>query len=154
MPRMGRPEVYASQIEPHLDKIPEWYKTMSVRQIAAKLGVSKTTMYKYANEYPALAKALSGGKAGLVDNLHSALKKRAFGYEWKEVQVTETTDETGFVVSRTKKETTRHVPPDLGSIHLLLKNLDPEWRNDDATTLRLKERELEIKEKRAEADAW
>ena len=35
-----------------------------------------------------------------------------------------------------------------------LKNLDPEWRNDDAQTLELKKRQTEIAEKKAEAAEW
>ena len=44
--------------------------------------------------------------------------------------------------------------PDTGAIHLLLKNIDPNWRNDDATTLELKKRQTEIAEKKADAAEW
>lgn len=153
MAKMGRPDVYATHVQPYLDQIPAWYKTMTVRQIAAKLGISKTTLYKYANEYEELAAALKGGKDGLVDELKNVLRKRAFGFSYDEVTVRETdSDKNGY--ERVTTTVTRYVPPDLGSIHLLLKNLDPDWHNDDAATLDLKRRELEIKEKRAAEENW
>ena len=89
----------------------------------------------------------------LVSDLQSALIKRAKGYEWTEVQILRSEDADGNVAVSTRT-TNKHVPPDLGSIHLLLKNYDPEWRNDDATTLDLKRKELELKERRADADDW
>lgn len=151
---MARPE-YSTHVEPYLDKIPDWYKTMTVRQIAEKLGVSKTTLYKYATQYPELADALAGGKAGLVDDLKSAIKKRALGYTWTEVVQEKAVDEdSGEMVVVKEKTTTKHVPADLGSAHLLLKNLDPEWHDADQKTLAQRDRELEIKQQKADAAEW
>ncbi len=150
---MARPE-YSTHVKPYLDKIPDWYKTMTVRQIAAKLGVSKTTLYKYANQYPELASALDGGKAGLVDDLKSSIKKRAMGYTWDEVQTTINYDKDGEETGKTVKTTTKHVPADLGSAHLLLKNLDPDWHDADQKTLAQRDRELEIKQQKADAAEW
>lgn len=143
---------YAELVEPYLDQIAEWYKTMSVRQIAVKLGVSKTTLYKYAQEHPELQAALDKGKANLVEELHCAIRRRALGYDYEETTVKVEETEDGY-----KKTTTtvkKHLPPDLGSLHLLLKNFDDNWRNDDMTTIKHRERELEIKEKRADAELW
>ena len=49
---------------------------------------------------------------------------------------------------------TKYSPPDTGAIHLLLKNLDPEWRNDDRETMDLKQRKLELERQKAEAEDW
>lgn len=144
---------YTTQVQPYLDEIPEWYKTMTVRQIAQKLGVGKTTFYKYIEDHQELSEALEKGKGILVDDLKSALKRRALGYDYEET----TTKNTWSEKDGEKTETItvkKHMAPDLGSIHLLLKNLDPDWHNDDAKTLELRERELKIKEQRAEAEAW
>ena len=143
---------YAELVEPHLDQIKEWYKTMSVRQIAVKLGVSKTTLYKYAQEHPELQEALDKGKANLVEELHCAIRRRALGYDYEETTEKVEVSEDGY--KRTTTTVKKHLPPDLGSIHLLLKNLDDNWRNDDMTTIKHRERELEIKEKRADAELW
>jgi predicted transcriptional regulator YheO len=128
---------------------------MSVRQIAAKLGVSKTTLYKYAKEYPELAQALEGSKAELVDDLKNSIKKRAVGYTWTEVTQEKALDEdTGEMVVVKEKTVTRHVPADLGSAHLLLKNLDPEWHDADQITIKHRERELNIKQQKVDAAEW
>lgn len=149
----GRPSKYETHVQPYLDKLPEWYRTMTDRQICEKLGISKTAFYQYKADHKELRDAMKKSAELLVDDLKSALKQRALGYMWEEVQVTESMDADGNLVTTTKR-TNRHVPADLGSIHLLLKNLDPEWRNDDATTLRMKREELDIKRQRAEADNW
>lgn len=143
---------YSELVEPYLDQIAEWYKTMSVRQIAVKLGVSKSTLYKYAKEHPELQAALDDGKNNLVEDLHCAIKRRALGYDYEETTVKVEESEDGY--KKTTITVKKHLPPDLGSIHLLLKNLDDKWHNDDQTTIKHRERELEIKEKRADAELW
>lgn len=151
---MARPE-YATHVEPYLEQIKTWYKTMTVRQIAAKLGISKTTLYKYAKDHPKLAAALEDGKAGLVDDLKNSIKKRALGYTWTEVtQEKILDDETGEMVVVKEKRITRHVPGDLGSAHLLLKNMDPNWHDADMTTIKQRDAELQIKKQKAEAAEW
>lgn len=152
MAKAGRPDKYATHVQPYLDKLPEWYKTMTVRQICKKLGVSKTSLYKYAAEYPELEEILEKCKGDLIDELRSALKQRALGYTYKETTTKQTVNNKGLETVTTTVE--RHLPPDLGSIHLLLKNLDPDWHNDDMETLRIKKKELEIKEQRADAENW
>lgn len=149
---MAKPS-YETHAQPCLDQIAEWYKTMSVRQIAKKLGISKTTLYKWATEHAELQQALDKGKDDLVDDLKSAIKKRALGYDYEETTVKTTDSEkNGFeTVTTTVK---KHLPPDLGSIHLLLKNLDPDWHNDDQPTLKMKQQELDIKQQRADAESW
>lgn len=149
---MAKP-AYETNVEPYLDQIPEWYKTMTVRQIAAKLGVSKSTLYNYAKDHPELQTALDGGKDGLVDDLKNAIKRRALGYDYEETttRVTDSEKNGREIVTTTVK---KHMPADLGSIHLLLKNLDPKWHDADQTTIRLKEKELDIKKQKADAAEW
>ena len=153
MAKKGRKSKYDSHVLPYLEQIPGWRRTMTERQICEKLGLGKTALYKYKAQHPELKKALEQGVELLVSDLQSALIKRAKGYEWTEVQILRSEDADGNVAVSTRT-TNKHVPPDLGSIHLLLKNYDPEWRNDDATTLDLKRKELELKERRAYADDW
>lgn len=157
MSQPGRPEVYSTHIAPHLGEIPKWYKTMNVRQIAKKLGISKTTLYEYAKEYPELQAALTDGKEQFTEDLKSAIKKRALGYSYTETTTKETKEYIDGMAITTEIVTTKvkkHVPPDLGSAHLLLKNLDPDWHDADKITIKQRERELGIKEKRAEAEIW
>lgn len=152
---MAQRPAYETHVAPYLKQIPAWYKTMSVRQIAAKLGVSKTTLYKYAKEHPELDAALEGSKAELVDDLKQSIKKRALGYTWTEITKEKAVDDaTGQLVTVKEKHVTKHVPADLGSAHLLLKNLDPTWHDADHTTIKQREKELEIKQQKADAAEW
>ena len=151
---MARPE-YETHVAPYLKQIPAWYKTMSVRQIAAKLGVSKTTLYKYAKEHPELSAALEDSKVKLVDDLRNSIKKRALGYSYTEVtQEKALSENTGELVVVKEKRVTKHVPADLGSAHLLLKNLDPTWHDADQTTIKQREKDLKIKQQKADAAEW
>ena len=56
--------------------------------------------------------------------------------------------------SKTSEIYTKYAQPDTGAIHLLLKNIDPEWHNDDKATLDLKKEQLELAKKKQEADEW
>lgn len=135
-------------IKPYLEKIPEWYQRMDEGQIAQMLGVGKTSWAAYKKEHPEFAECFRQGKLELVDQLHSALKRKALGFHEisrKDVII------KGEVVTL---ETDTYYPPDLGSIHLLLKNLDPTWHNDDKTTIELRRAELELKKQRAESENW
>ncbi len=125
---------------------------MDEMQIAKMLGVGATSWAKYKKQYPEFAKALSGGKIELADKLYSALKRKALGFRETVVEVTEIDNEKGSgTITKTKEV---YFPPDLGSIHLLLKNIDENWHNDDATTIELRKKELELKEKHLEQSEW
>ena len=144
---------YESHVRPHLDQVTEWYKTMTVRQIARRLGVSKTSLYKWATEHDDLKRALDKGREDFVEELYSALKRRATGYDYEETTVKETDSEkNGFeTVTTTVK---KHMPPHHPSIIILLANMDPDFHSDDQATLEIKRRELEIKQQRADAESW
>lgn len=139
---------YELCIKPYLDKIPEWYQRMDEGQMCKMLGVGKTSWAAYKKEYPEFAQCFVQGKLELVDQLYSALKRKALGFHEitkKDVLV------DGEVITL---ENDTYYPPDLGSIHLLLKNLDESWHNDDKTTIELRRAELELKRERAAAENW
>ena len=52
------------------------------------------------------------------------------------------------------EEYEKYAPPDTGAIHLLLKNIDPNWKNDDDRTYELKKKQVEIAEKKADDTNW
>lgn len=155
MARQGQLEVYQTCVEPYLDDIREWYQTMNMQQIADRLGLSKSTLYKYRKEHKGLADALTAGKNDLIIECRCSIKKRAMGYDWTEVKQEKVFDEeSNQMVVVKETTTTKHVPPDLGSIHLLLKNLDPDWHDADMTTIKQREKELNIKQQKADAADW
>ena len=81
--------------------------------------------------------------------LRSSLIRRAKGFQYEEKK---TVKEAGQPVR--EEIYIRTALPDVAALNLLLKNYDKEnWANDPQA-LRLREKELEIQEKRVEAGEW
>ena len=139
---MGRADKYETHVKPRLAEITELRRTHTERQIAGLLGVSKASFENYKKLHPELKEALKKGTERLVDELKETLIKKARGFYYEETKTT--VIQSGD--SETIKEETfrRYALPDTGAAHILLKNLDPEWRNDDMTTVKLKQEKLEI----------
>ncbi len=152
---MGRGNRYESHVKPYLDEIPKWYEDLNERQIAARLGISKSSFENYKRQYPELVAALRKGKTLLIDDLKDSLRKKAKGFYYTETKRTYFENETGQQVGDSKVERTeKYAPPDTGAIHLLLKNLDEDWRNDDKATMDLKREKMELDKQKAETDSW
>lgn len=151
---MGRRSRYESHVEPHLKDIKEWYQWLTERQIAERLGINPSTFQKYKNGHEELREALMNGKEALIEDLKMTMKRKAKGFRYTEKKTEVLTDADGNVTSI--KETTfeRYAPPDTGAMHLLLKNLDETWRNDDAETMKLKKDRLELDRQRHEDANW
>lgn len=144
----GRKNKYNTHVKPYLQQVSEYALTMTDEQIAAALGVGKSTFAKYKAENVELQEALKNGRAKLVAELKSTLIQKARGYHYEERK---TILENGAVV---REEVNRkYAQPDTGAAHLLLKNYDEAWSNDPQMQA-LKERELELKEKRIEEMEW
>jgi len=149
---VGRKNLYDSLVVPYLDKIPEWYGFMTEAQIAETLGVSSVTWNKYKNAHPELRACLKKGKVELVAELRSTLKKKAKGFYYDETKTYHKTDRTGDTdITETYH---RYAQPDTGAIHLLLKNLDETWRNDDQTTVDMKQQKLDLDKAKSENENW
>ena len=148
----GRKNKYETHVKPYLEDIAQWYEELDEKQIAEKLGVAVSSFENYKNKYPELKEALKKGKQNLVGELKASLRKKAKGYTYEETK-TSIRDENGKKVQTVEKYK-RYAHPDTGAIHLLLKNLDPEWTNDDKTTIELKRKQLELTEKRIDQNDW
>lgn len=149
---MGRCK-YEEKVKPYLGQIGEWYQTLTEEQIAKKLGVSLTAWKGYKNKFPELMNVLVDAHKKLISELRKSLKMKAKGYEYEEYKIT-VKEVGGEEVSRTIETYKKRAHPDTAAIHLLLKNLDPEWHNDDQATMELKKRQLEVAEKKAEDASW
>lgn len=149
---MGRKNKYETHVEPYLKEIQEWYETLTEAQIARKLSVSVASFENYKLRYPELVEALQSGKEVLIEQLKDSLKKKAKGFHYTETKKT-IRDVNG---QRTQviEEFERYSPPDTGAIHLLLKNLDDTWRNDDKATMDIKRQKIELEKQKAETDNW
>lgn len=149
---MGRRNKYESHVKPYLKDIQEWYETLTEAQIAAKLGVSVASFENYKLKYPELVACLQSSKEILIEELKSSLKMKAKGFKYTETKTTIRRVDGKDIKVIEKYE--KYAPPDTGAIHLLLKNLDDTWHNDDKATLDIKRAELEIKKQKAENESW
>lgn len=149
---MGRKPKYETNIQPHLKDIAEWVREMNERDIARKLGVAVSSWENYKNAHPELAEALRKGRKSLADELKETLKMKAKGFHYKETK--RVIRKEGNKEFKVVEEYEKYSPPDTGAIHLLLKNLDDEWRNDDAVTIKLKQQKADLEKEKAEAENW
>ena len=148
----GKIGKYESHVKPYLEKITEMRREMTEEQIAESLGVGKTAWYKYKRERLELREALKKGEQSLVKDLKSALIMKAKGFKYTESKVV--TKETSKGVETSTEVYEKYAQPDTGAIHLLLKNLDDSWRNDDKATMDIKQKQVELQEKKLEEEGW
>lgn len=149
---MGRKSKYELNVKPHLSEIPKWYEEMTEAEIAKRLGVSVASFEVYKNNHPELLNVLHSAREELVDNLKLSLKKKALGFTYKETR--KTIRNVDGVDTKVLEEYERYSPPDTGAIHLLLKNLDNTWRNDDKVTMDFKREKLELEKMKIESENW
>lgn len=149
---MGRKNRYETHVQPFLNDIKEWYQLLTEGQIAEKLGVSVASFENYKKKYPELLEALKDGRTHLVEELKGTLKKKAQGFYYEETKtvIRKDGDKELQMVEKYK----RYAQPDTGAIHLLLKNLDEDWRNDDKATMDMKRERLEMDKTKAENESW
>lgn len=148
---------YDSHVKPHLDKITKWTEDLTDEQIAARLKISRKSFIEYKKQHPELVEALEKGKKRLVVELKDTLKKKAKGFYYEEVKTVKihNPDSDAEPEWIEKIEINRkYAQPDTGAAHLLLKNLDPTWRNDDAETMKLKKRQVDIQQQKLDQDNW
>lgn len=170
--KRGRKGRYATHVRPYLNEITEMRRTMTFSQIAANLGVGLSTFQYYTTIYPELADALKKGEQNLVSDLRGALITRAQGYEYEEKKVV--TEEVrwdedmymalidaGFTPAQIKRGklvktevSYKHMPADVASLNLALKNYDKENWSNDPQMLEIRKKELALREKQVENNNW
>ena len=150
---MGRKNKYETHVRPHLEEIKQWICDFDEKEIATKrLGIAVSTWEKYKKEHPELVDALKNGKQNLISELKESLKKKAKGYYYEETKTY--IRKEGDKEIKTIEKYRKYAHPDTGAIHLLLKNLDDAWRNDDKQTMELKQRSVEVAEKKVKEEEW
>ena len=153
MAKRGRKNAYETVIKPRFDDILKWLRSGATEeQICKNLGISQQTFYKYKQENTEFSEFLIKGRQNLVEQLRGALIKKALGFDYSESKVTTKVDDGQ--EQTTTEITTKAALPDVAALNLCLKNYDPEnWANDPQA-LKLKEKELELKQKIAQKDIW
>lgn len=100
-------------------------------QIAANIGISRSTLNEWKNRFSDISDTLKRGKEIVDIQVENALLKRALGYTYKETtreaQFNPQTEQYEIVVT---KEVTKEVVPDTTAQIFWLKNRKPEeWRD-------------------------
>lgn len=111
-------------------KIEGWARDgLTDEQIAENIGISRSTLSKWKNEYSDISDTLKRGKEVIDRQVENALLKRALGYEYTEV-----TKELTDAGMQTTKKVAKQVAPDTTAQIFWLKNRKPnEWRDKRET---------------------
>ncbi len=145
----GRPDKYTTHVQPYLKDIERMALSMSEEQIAKTLGIGYSTFRRCKEQHEQLRAALKNGRRDLVYQLRSTLIKKAIGFEYEEISETY---EDGELTKREIKK--KYATPDVAALNLLLKNYDAEnWANDPQI-LAIRKKELELAERKIEANEW
>jgi hypothetical protein len=133
--KRGRKSKYESHVKPHLQEISEAYKRgVEEKKIAEGLGIGLSAWCDYKNKYPEFAQALKRDEADtreILAKLDSALLEAAYGADYEEVKIYETTDADGNV-KRHKEKTKKHQPPNVTAIFGAYNRFDKEYVRDRA----------------------
>lgn len=117
-------------------------------QILKHIGVSPATFYKHLKVNKELQEAWNDAKAELASDLEGNLYKLAKG--GFALTTTRTyTDKNGNIQTETIE---KELPPNLGALIFLLKNIQPDKWSNDWQSVNLRKEELELKKKALEND--
>lgn len=109
-----------------LKKLEAWARDgLTDEQIAARMGISVSTLYEWRKKYSEISESLKKGKEVVDIEVENALLKRALGYTYDEVTHERVGDQM-VPVKIVKKE----MPPDTTAQIFWLKNRKPEQWSD------------------------
>lgn len=156
----GRKGKYESHVEPFFDKIDKLLNDgASEEQVAKSLGVSYSSWNNYKNQFPEFKELCEKPRTTLVEDLRSALVKKALGFEYeeKEQYIKQEVDPItrkpiGNPIMHTKIVTKRALP-DTTAIFGALNLYDNDYVKD-RKQYELKQQELELRKMSAEMKDW
>lgn len=153
----GRPSKYETNIKPYFDQIKKWLEQGATeRQIAKQLGVAYSTYNAYKVKYSEFAELIkTKDMKPLVEELRSALVKRALGFEYKESKsywrIPKGSVKKEDAECIYKEEYKKYQPPDTTAIFGALNIYDPEYVRDKKNH-ELREKDYELRKAIAEAN--
>ena len=149
----GRKGLYDTHIAPFFYKIEKMLNDgASEKQVAESLGVSYASWNKYKVSHEDLRELCEKPRPKLIEDLRSALVKRALGFSYEEKKQYITEDEDGHKRKHTEI-TTKQALPDTTAIFGALNIYDPEYVKDRKQH-ELKQQELELRRQMAESKEW
>jgi len=129
MTKDKRTNKYDTHIKPAFERILGLLRSgYTEGSIAKSLGLSSETWIQYKKAYSEFSELIKKGGEDATALVVNKLYKRAEGYDYEETK-TEIRDVDG---KKTKviSKTTKHIPPDVGAIAIVLFNRDAtKWQN-------------------------
>lgn len=151
--KRGRKSKYDECVQPFIEDIKKAVQAgATLDEVAAALGVAKSTLCKYKNEKKELSDAFARGRAQVVFDIKAALYKKALGYEYKEKKTIARINEEGKAKIVAIEENQKVQPPSETAAAMLLRNYDKEWLDRDVSTTDLKQQKLDLEKAIAKAN--
>lgn len=145
----GRKSKYNTHIQPNFEKIEKMLNDgASEKQVAEALGVSYAAWNKYKVQYKDFGELCSKPRTRLIEDLRSALVKRALGFTYEEKKQYIKEGEDGSKAKYTEI-TTKQALPDTTAIFGALNIYDIDYVKD-RKQYELKQQELELRRMIAE----
>ena len=111
-----------------------------------KLKISTSTFCVWRHKYQEFEEALKRNGEIVDREVENALIKRALGYEYEETKTIIEKDNNGKEHKKIEK-TTKHMPSDVTACAIWLNNRKPQQFRRNHNVEKLKEKELEVREK-------
>lgn len=151
--KVGRRGLYETHIKPKFEQIRKLLNEgASEKQVAEALGVSYPSWSNYKRDHEELRALCDEPRTELVEQLRSALVKRAMGFTYEEKKQYITEDENGNKKKHTEI-TTKQALPDVTALFGALNLYDPEYVRDKKG-YELKQQELELRRLIADNNNW
>ena len=156
---MGRRDKYESHIVPHFTEIAELLsgdEKVTEGDVARQFDVGLTSWEKYKTTHDEFRQLIDAAKAkrkkAKIEKYKSLMERLAEGFKYTETK--KVIRNVDGVRTQVIEEYEKYSPPNLGALHLLLKNIDENWRNDDQVTIDLKREKIALEKMKAEMNEW
>lgn len=134
---MGAKGKYEEWLKPeNITLIQGWRRDgLSDEQVAANIGISRSTLYEWLKNYKEISDAYKKGSETSLYEVENALYKAACGYDVTEAETVITTTPEGNETKQVRKRL-RHIPPNVGAICFILKNKRRDvWKDKPEETI-------------------
>ena len=146
---------YATYVLPRLDEVRQWASEGATdEEIFKRLNISNGSFYNYIKNYPEFKMTIIEGRQTVVQEIRQAMLKKALGYTYQEKKTIKRPDDNGVLKVAETSVVEKYEKPSEGAAALLLRLYDKDFIDRDATTMALREREVALKEMKAEAFDW
>lgn len=131
MAKAGRKSKYETHIKANWDFIAGCLRSgYTEKSIGKRLGVGHTSWHSYKNKHPEFADHVKTATQDSTALIVNQLYKRAAGYDYEEVHKEVKKGLKGKIIEKKDKTITKHIPPDVGAIAIILFNRDPDkWKH-------------------------